>query len=146
MHKFFPLEDEPPSFNGIFVDNFIFEHYTKIRMLHIECFKETGMEISIELRELQPFLNERGQLKNWPAKKKRKVLALWYLAGQMEMGKVYSEAEINTLLDEWTVFHDPATLRRELFNHFLLNRTADGRQYWRAEEIPSLEAFLTKYL
>lgn len=34
------------------------------------------MEISIELRELQPFLNERGQLKNWPAKKKRKVLAL----------------------------------------------------------------------
>ena len=40
------------------------------------------MEISIELRELQPFLNERGQLKNWPAKKKRKVLALWYLAGQ----------------------------------------------------------------
>ena len=82
------------------------------------------MEISIELRELQPFLNERGQLKNWPAKKKRKVLALWYLAGQMEMGKVYSEAEINTLLDEWTVFHDPATLRRELFNHFLLNRTA----------------------
>lgn len=104
------------------------------------------MEISIELRELQPFLNERGQLKNWPAKKKRKVLALWYLAGQMEMGKVYSEAEIHTLLDEWTVFHDPATLRRELFNHFLLNRTADGRQYWRAEEIPSLEAFLTKYL
>ena len=97
------------------------------------------MEISIELRELQPFLNERGQLKNWPAKKKRKVLALWYLAGQLE-------AEINTLLDEWTVFHDPATLRRELFNHFLLNRTADGRQYWRAEEIPSLEAFLTKYL
>ena len=47
------------------------------------------------------------------------------------MGKVYSEAEINTLLDEWTVFHDPATLRRELFNHFLLNRTADGRQYGR---------------
>ena len=109
------------------------------------------MEISIELRELQPFLNERGQLKNWPAKKKRKVLALWYLAGQMEMGKVYSEAEINTLLDELKEStqkyeDDPATLRRELFNHFLLNRTADGRQYWRAEEIPSLEAFLTKYL
>ena len=70
----------------------------------------------------------------------------WYLAGQLEAEKVYSEAEINTLLDEWTIFHDPATLRRELFNHFLLNRTADGRQYWRAEEIPSLEAFLTKYL
>ena len=45
------------------------------------------MEISIELRELQPFLNERGQLKNWPAKKKRKVLALWYLAGTDGNGK-----------------------------------------------------------
>ena len=104
------------------------------------------MEISIELRELQPFLNEWGRLKSWPAKKKRKLLALWYLAGQLEAEKVYSEAEINALLDEWTVFHDPATLRREMFNHFLLNRTPDGRQYWRAEEIPPPETFLAKYL
>lgn len=104
------------------------------------------MELSIELRELQPFLNERGQLKNWPAKKKKKLMALWYLAGWIEAEKIYSEPEINALLDAWTAFHDPATLRRELFNHFLLNRTSDGRQYWRAEEIPRLEAFLAKYL
>ena len=76
---------------------------------------------------LQSFLNERKQLKLWPAKRKKQLMALWYL-------------------DDWTAFHDPATLRRELFNHFLLNRTSDGRQYWRAEEIPRLEAFLAKYL
>ena len=95
---------------------------------------------------LQSFLNERKQLKLWPAKRKKQLMALWYLAGRLEAGKTYSESEINDLLDEWTAFQDPATLRRELFNHFLLNRTSDGRQYWRAEEIPRLEAFLAKYL
>lgn len=104
------------------------------------------MELSIELRELLPFLNERGQLKNWPAKRKKKLMALWYLAGRIEAEKIYSEPEINDLLDEWTAFHDPATLRRELYNHFLLNRLSDGRQYWRTEEIPPLETFLSTYL
>lgn len=34
--------------------------------------------------------------------------------------------EISDLLDERSTFHDPATLRRELFNKHLLNRTEDG--------------------
>lgn len=96
--------------------------------------------------ELQSFLNERKQLKLWPAKRKKQLMALWYLAGRLEAGKTYSESEINVLLDDWTTFHDPATLRRELYNHFLLNRLNDGRQYWRTEEIPPLETFLSTYL
>ena len=32
---------------------------------------------------------------------------------------------MNALLDAWTCFHDPATLRRELYNKRLLNRTAE---------------------
>ena len=45
-------------------------------------------------------------------KKTVKLLAaLWYLAGKLQAGRQYSEPEINALLDEWTLFHDPATLR-----------------------------------
>lgn len=81
-----------------------------------------------------------------PAKHKKELLELWYLAGKIEAGQEYSEPEINDLLDEWTLFHDPATLRRELYNKRLLDRTTDCRRYWKAEDIPALEAFIQKYV
>lgn len=99
-----------------------------------------------ELAELTPFLDSTGRLTALPAKHKKKLLALWYLAGKLEAGRQYTEPEINELLDAWTRFHDPATLRRELYNKMLLNRTTDCRCYWRTEELPALEAFLKKYV
>ena len=39
---------------------------------------------------LQSFLNERKHLKLWPAKRKKQLMALWYLAGRLEAGKTYS--------------------------------------------------------
>ncbi len=95
-----------------------------------------------ELRELGPFLDRSGRLTALPAKHKKKLLALWYLAWKLDAGRRYTESEINDLLDTWTLFHDPATLRRELYNQQLLNRAVDGSGYWRAEEIPALEAFV----
>lgn len=97
-------------------------------------------------RDLLPFLDKNGRLISLPAKHKKKLLALWYLAGKIEAGREYSEPEINDLLDEWTLFHDPATLRRELYNKRLLDRTTDCRRYWKAEDIPALEAFIQKYV
>ena len=38
----------------------------------------------------------------------RLLAALWYLAGKLQAGRQYSEPEINALLDEWTLFQDPA--------------------------------------
>lgn len=61
--------------------------------------------------DLKPFLDEAGRLTALPAKHKKKLAALWYLAGKLQAGRQYSEPEINALLDEWTLFHDPATLR-----------------------------------
>lgn len=63
-------------------------------------------------RDLLPFLDKNGRLISLPTKHKKKLLALWYLAGKIEAGRAYSEPEINDLLDEWTLFHGPATLRR----------------------------------
>ena len=97
-------------------------------------------------RDLLPFLDGNGRLISLPAKHKKKLLALWYLAGKFEAGLEYSEPEINDLLDEWTLFHGPATLRRELYNKRLLDRTPDCRRYWKAEDIPALEAFIQKYV
>lgn len=96
--------------------------------------------------ELTPFLDAVGRLLALPAKHRKKLLALWYLAGKLEAGRQYTEAELNELLDTWTLFHDPATLRRELYNKRLLERTPDGGQYWRAEPFPELAEFIARYV
>ena len=96
------------------------------------------------MRELLPFMNENMQLVALPAKYKKKLKAYYYLAAKLETGKQYTEFEINDLLNNWTTFGDPATLRREMYNKHLLNRTNDCRYYWKEEKLPSLEAFLAK--
>ena len=96
------------------------------------------MNINDALSALPPFFNPDGRLLSLPAKHKKKLLALWYLAGKLEAGRQYAEAELNALLDAWTCFHDPATLRRELYNKRLLNRTAElARRIGLMERFPA---------
>lgn len=99
-----------------------------------------------EASELAPFLDPNGRLIRLPAKHRKKLLALWMLAEKIEPNRTYTEPEINDLLDRQTLFHDPATLRRELYNKRLLNRTADGSRYWKEEPVLPLEEFLAKNL
>lgn len=98
------------------------------------------------LSELTPFLDADGRLTALPAKHKKKLLALWYLAGKLGAERQYTEPEINDLMDRWTLFHDPATLRRELYNKRLLNRTADGSRYWLADPLPPLAEFVARHV
>lgn len=95
-----------------------------------------------ETFDIKTFLDDSGRLISLPAKHKKKLIALWYLSEKIEKGKVYSEAGINDLLNEWTLFRDPATLRRELYNKMLLNRTPDCRHYWKEDKIPTIEEFI----
>lgn len=99
-----------------------------------------------KLSELRPFLDEQGRLTAIPAKHRKKLLALWYLAGKINAGRQYTEPEINDLLDEWALPRDHASLRRELYNRRLLNRTADCSRYWRAESIPPLAEFIRSHV
>lgn len=99
-------------------------------------------EIAFELR---PFLNEQGQLTSLPAKNKKKLLAIWYLAERIPARRTFTEAEINDAIDDQTTFRDHATLRRELYNHHLLDRTNDGKTYWKEETELTLPEFLAKY-
>ena len=104
------------------------------------------MDINSIIQELKSFMNESGQLTILPGKYKKKLIAYYYLASKIEIGQRYTESEINDILNQWALFHDSATLRRELYNKHLLNRTNDCKYYWREEEIPLLEEFLAKYV
>ena len=95
---------------------------------------------------LKSFINEDMQLVTLPAKYKKKLIAYYYLASKIETGQQYTESDINDILNQWTVFCDPATLRREMYNKHLLNRTNDCKYYWKDEEDLSLEEFIAKYV
>lgn len=98
------------------------------------------------LPDLKPFLDENLRLTAIPAKNKKKLSALYYLAGKIEPNRDYTEPEINDILDDWTCFHDPATLRRELFNKGLVDRTPDCSRYRKAEAIPPFAEFIAKFI
>jgi len=85
-------------------------------------------------KELKNFLDDEGRLTKYPAKAKLRTLSLFYLASKFEQGKIYTEKEVNELLKAWHTFGDFATLRRELYNKYLLGRKADGSEYWLEEE------------
>ncbi len=98
------------------------------------------------LKELTPFLDNEGLLISLPAKNKKKLMAIWYLAQKIEPERTYTEAEINSLLNRWTTFNDPAILRRELYNKRLLDRTPDCSLYKKESEIPTLADFISRYI
>ena len=92
--------------------------------------------------ELRAFLDEGGRLTSLPSKYKKQLCAVWYLASKLEAGRVYTQEELGDALDRLHTFHDPATLRRSLVDRGLLERTRDGAEYRRLEEMPTLEEFV----
>ena len=103
------------------------------------------MNLEPALKELKPFMNDQQQFTALPAKHRKKLALYYCFSDKPESSRIYTESEINDLLDWWAIFHDAATLRRELYNKRLLNRTADGARYWKGEDILPFEAFLAKY-
>ena len=57
----------------------------------------------MDFSEIKHFIDCGGRLISLPAKHKKKLIALWYLADKIENGWQYSEHEINELLNSWTV-------------------------------------------
>jgi hypothetical protein len=69
-----------------------------------------------------------GRLVQMPARQSKRVLVLDWLAQGFELGRHYTEAEVNELLDGHHL--DVATLRRSLVDAGFLDRA--GGEYWRA--------------
>jgi hypothetical protein len=88
-------------------------------------------------RELRPFVDEAGRLRQWPTKQKTQRMAVAILARLFEPGRVYNERQVNELLLGWHTFGDWALLRRMLFDWGYLDRKSDGSRYWRRAEAGS---------
>lgn len=76
-----------------------------------------------------------GRLKQIPAKEKKFLVILTWLATQFQEGRIYNEAEVNAVLGRY--HEDYATLRRGLINYGFLRRERGGSQYW---VTPAVEA------
>lgn len=91
--------------------------------------------------ELKNYLDNTGRLKKYPSRKKNKIIALMFLASKFEKGIIYSETEVNEILDHAHIFNDRCMLRRELFNNRFIGRFNDCSKYWLEEKQPVLSDF-----
>ncbi len=94
---------------------------------------------------LKSFLDSEGRLTAFPVKRKMKLYSLIYLSQKFEKDRVYTEKEVNALLNEWHTFCDPATLRRELYIHRFLNRDPYGKEYTMEAVQPTIDELLKRY-
>lgn len=97
------------------------------------------------IREIRGYLDREGLLTQLPVKKKKKLIALCYLVDRIPEGKIYTEREFNTLLNTLHTFGDPATLRRELFDCYLIDQEKDGTGYRLAPDRPDVKGLIEKY-
>jgi len=80
---------------------------------------------------LRDYLRPDGTLKEIPGQLKKKIIVLEHIAGRFEIGRHYTEKEVNDIIGR---FHpDFVSIRRDLFDLGLLNRKEDGSDYWRTE-------------
>jgi hypothetical protein len=88
-----------------------------------------------EERVLATFLVD-GRLTNVPAKRKKRMVVLRWLADHFRPAERYPEAQVNEILRRY--HEDPATLRRLMVDEHLMQR-ARGL-YWRAGTLPYPES------
>ena len=95
------------------------------------------------LSEIKRFMDGEGRITLFPAKKRNKIICLLYLAGKFEPDIIYTERQVNEIIDAHHTFQDKWLLRRELVNLGLLCRLTDGSRYWLSKEPPQLEDLLS---
>jgi len=81
-------------------------------------------------RQLRPFVDADGRIRQWPTRQKVQRMAAALLAQRFEPGRDYSESEVNMLLMDGHKFADWALLRRMLFDWQFLDRERDCSRYW----------------
>lgn len=87
------------------------------------------MDKSLLPRELRPFLDDAGRLRQWPSRMKVQRMAAALLARRFEAGREYSEKDVNALIMDGHTFADWALLRRWLVDWGYMTRESDGSRY-----------------
>lgn len=93
--------------------------------------RQTRREEMEQPVELKRFVNREGRVELWPSKRKDQRMILQYLADKFESDREYTEKEVNNILQHWMLARDSNTLRRDLYDERLLDRSRDGARYWR---------------
>ncbi len=87
------------------------------------------MDPSTLPRELRPFLDESGRLRQWPSLYKVQRMAVALLARRFTLGHEYAEREVNEAVMDGHTFADWALLRRCLVDWGFMARESDGTRY-----------------
>lgn len=66
---------------------------------------------------------------------------MFYIASSIDNGVMYSEKEINDIINTMCLFNDAALLRREMYIYRFINRTLDGQKYWKEKIQPIPQQF-----
>lgn len=82
---------------------------------------------------ISAFLDDNGKIVQIPVPNRTKIPVLAYLASKFEDDRIYSEKEVNSIIDDWHTFGDYFILRRLLVDYRFLERTPDGAKYWIAK-------------
>lgn len=97
--------------------------------------EENMEEAQNRLREsvLKNFFTADGRLKHLPVQLKKKLIVLEHLVAKLELGRRYTEKEINAFIKP--VHEDYATIRREFIMHQFMFRDETGyelnpRELW----------------
>lgn len=99
----------------------------------------------MESNIIKGYLDADGRITQMPSKKKKKLYILSYLADCIPEDQEFTEKEFNELLNNLHTFGDAATLRREMYDFFLINRNQNGSLYAVNKDRLSAEALIEKY-
>jgi len=105
------------------------------RLLNEETFPAITADIdtnAYDRKVLNTFTTPDGQIKAFPAQRKKMESILRYVLKSFKPGVVYTEKEVNELLAGY--HEDYTTLRRELIEYRMLAREGGGGNYWLVEE------------
>jgi hypothetical protein len=80
---------------------------------------------------LASHLNPDGSIKQIPSQAGKKKVILEYVVTAFEVGKTYTEREVNLLLVRFN--KDTSSLRRYLVDAGMLKRERDGSKYWQPQ-------------
>lgn len=80
---------------------------------------------------IKQFLDKDGCIIRLPAKHSVRIAVLAYLAQNFDVGRRYTEKEVNAICDSRHTFQDYFVLRRSLVDEGFLMREKDASYYWR---------------
>ena len=77
---------------------------------------------------------EFDKITRWPKKPSDKKNVIKWLSEKFSFDEIYSEKEVNEIVNQSHSFNDTTLLRRELISKKYLKRKDDGSEYWKIDK------------